>query len=287
MRQLLALLSLTLIATHVATGPVAAQISNPDLPPDLPPSQCLAIASNETLPDGIVHFASATAPLVLAQSRRIAEPVRIEYITHSTYRIESPDGVTMATDYAGWGGSPTPTIVTMNKAHSSHWTPNPEPGVTHVLPGWGSSSLEPAEHRIVEGDVYVRNVTTDIRGFGGLEENANSIFIFETAGLCIAHLGHLHHALEPEHYAAIGRMDIIMIPVDGGLTLSHEAMAELVERLQPSILLPMHLRGRRIEDFAARISDSFAVDYLGTNAIEVSLETLPRRPTLMVPTGLN
>ena len=57
--------------------------------------------------------------------------------------------------------------------------------------------------------MLVRNVTTDIRGgFSGsrIEDN-NSIFVFEVAGLCIGHLGHLHHEPSDETYAAIGRLD--------------------------------------------------------------------------------
>jgi hypothetical protein len=52
----------------------------------------------------------------------------------------------------------------------------------------------PAEHRLDLGDMLVRNVTTDTRGpFGeGAQRDGNSIFIFEAAGLCIGHLGHLH-----------------------------------------------------------------------------------------------
>ena len=46
--------------------------------------------------------------------------------------------------------------------------------------------------------MLVRNVPTDIRGWGGqaIENYGNSIFVFEAEGLCIGHLGHLHH--EPD-----------------------------------------------------------------------------------------
>ena len=47
--------------------------------------------------------------------------------------------------------------------------------------------------RSVVDDVYIRNVPTDIRNGGAMEADGNSIFIFEVAGLCIGHLGHLHH----------------------------------------------------------------------------------------------
>ena len=57
------------------------------------------------------------------------------------------------------------------------------------------------------GDVYIRNVTTDIRRYysddlhDALVRDGNSIFIFEVAGLCIGHLGHLHHKLDDSHFA--------------------------------------------------------------------------------------
>ncbi|MBV9201128.1 MAG: MBL fold metallo-hydrolase [Alphaproteobacteria bacterium] len=36
-----------------------------------------------------------------------------------------------------------------------------------------------------------------MREFGGTRYNGNSIFVFDTADLCIAHLSHLHHTLTP------------------------------------------------------------------------------------------
>ena len=58
-------------------------------------------------------------------------------------------------------------------------------------------------------------VTTDIRGgMSGRLKDGNSIFIFEVAGLCIGHLGHLHQIPNDEQYAAIGRLDVVMVPVE-------------------------------------------------------------------------
>ena len=64
----------------------------------------------------------------------------------------------------------------------------------------------------------VRNVPTNIRNWtGGTERYGNSIFIFEIANMCIAHLGHLHHTLTQQQLDEIGRVDVVMAPVDGNL----------------------------------------------------------------------
>ena len=102
---------------------------------------------------------------------------------------------------------------------------------TGVVFVWGLNALfmlldiwwaEP-EHYLDLGEILVRNVTTDIRG--GFDtrriNDGNSIFVFEVAGLCIGHLGHLHHEPTDAQYAALGRLDVVMAAVDGGLTRVH------------------------------------------------------------------
>ena len=251
-----------------------------------PPSQCLAIA--QTLPGLFpsITYASASAS---ENPLGVSEAVTISFEGHSTYRIETPAGVAIATDFSGfYGADPLPRVVTMNRAHSTHYTLNPDPGIEYVLPGWNPNGPEPVEHHVVVDDVYVRNVTTDIRTWesGGMIPDANSIFIFEVAGLCIGHLGHLHHALTDTHYAEIGRLDILMVPVDGGLTLSHTGMAEITSRLRSSIVLPMHLRGTRISSYLEMMSAEFAIEYLEGNSVTVTVRDLPKRPTIMVPANL-
>lgn len=240
------------------------------------PSSCLAVA--QAIPEAT--YASFT-PVQVA-----AGEVTITYGGHSTYVIETPQGVRIATDFNGWyGDNPLPRVVTMNKAHSSHFTAKPDPRIEHVLPGWNPAG-GPARHAVIVEDVYVRNVPTNIRRFDTMEADGNSIFIFEVAGLCIGHLGHLHHHLENEHYGAIGRLDIVMVPVDGGMTQSLVKMSDIAERLLSSIVLPMHRNSTPIEEFLGLMGKDFAVDFRAEKSFTVSLRTLPRRPTILILDGV-
>ncbi|MCG6114614.1 MAG: MBL fold metallo-hydrolase [Mesorhizobium sp.] len=252
-------------------------IAAPAAAQDAPmPSQCLAMA--ETLPK--VTFASFTPTQAEVQE------VTITYAGHSTYVIETPGGVRIATDYSGrYGADPLPDVVTMNKAHSTHYSLNPDPRIAHVLPGWNDEN-PPAAHALVVDDVYIRNVPTDIRAWSGMEVGGNSIFVFEVAGLCIGHLGHLHHQLEPEHYAAIGRLDVVMVPIDGGMTLSLPAMSEIARRLQSSIVLPMHRFSTPIAQFVAMLDERFAVEFRDSPSTKISTRSLPRRPTVVILEGV-
>ncbi|MEM7439398.1 MAG: MBL fold metallo-hydrolase, partial [Pseudomonadota bacterium] len=176
---------------------------------DRTPSHCLAFAEN----DAPVHYAAAHDSL-------IKDEVLITYVGHSMYMIDTVGGLRAVTDYNGYiGNTRQPDVVTMNVGHSSHYTDYPNPDIPHVLRGWDPDGGV-ADHLLDLGEMLVRNVTTDIRSaFTGQLPDGNSIFVFEVAGLCIGHLGHLHHVPTDEQFARIGRLDVVMAAVDGGMTI--------------------------------------------------------------------
>ena len=248
----------------VAAMPAQAQIS-----------RCLAIAdANPRL-----HHAAFT-PAALKP-----DEVRIRFVGHSTFLIESHEGVTIATDFTGHAGGVVPDVVTMNRAHSSHYTDHPDPRIEHVLRGWNPQGGA-AEHHLRVGDVTIRNVPTDIRRFGQVLPDGNSIFIFEVAGLCIGHLGHLHHELGPEHIGWIGRLDVLMVPVDGSFTMAQASMINVIKLLRSRIILPMHYFGpTTLRRFLDGLSEEFAIEISPTAEVVISEATLPSEPKVLVLPG--
>ena len=206
--------------------------------------------------------------------RRQAEEVAITYVGHSTYYIDTPEGVRIATDFNGaYRTGRLPDVITMNRAHSTHYTLFPDPKIPHVLHGWGENG-QAAHVSTRVGDVYIRNVPTDIRRYygedssGAMLKDGNSIFIFEVAGLCIGHLGHLHHKLDDTHFAAIGRLDIVMVPIDGTYTMSLDGVSEITKRLRSSVVLPMHRFATPLDEFMRLIGQQFVIDQRSERTLE-------------------
>jgi L-ascorbate metabolism protein UlaG (beta-lactamase superfamily) len=262
------------------TGGAVAQVAAPPTAKPEMRENCPGLVANGSLLPKPVAFQSASLA---------ADQVRISYVGHSTFLIESPDGVKIATDYNDYVKPRVlPDIVTMNHAHSTHYTDNPDPGIPYVLRGWGPSPEQPARHDVRFRDVRVRNVPTNIRTWGGeTERHGNSIFIFEIANLCIAHLGHLHHTLNQQQLDDIGRIDAVMVPVDGGVTLDFEGMAEVLRALKAPLMIPMHyfstysLR-RFLDTFGAK---SVQVEMSEVPSVVLSKTTLPQTPKLLVLPG--
>ncbi len=199
-----------------------------------------------------------------------ADQVRITFIGHATFLIESPQLVRIATDYNDYVRPPIlPDIVTMNHAHDTHYTDNPDPAIKYVLRGWGERPDQPAQWDLIYRDVRVRNVPTNIRSFdGGTERYGNSIFIFEIANLCIAHLGHLHHTLTQQQLDEIGRVDVVMAPVDGSYTLDLDGMMDVLTALKAPLIIPMHYFAPYILDrFLGRVS---AAGLFGISAVAMA-----------------
>lgn len=204
--------------------------------------------------------------------------VGITYLGHSSFWIETADGVTAITDYNGYHRGPaTPTLVTMNNAHGTHFTNNPEAEISHVLRGWNPAGGI-AEHDVDEGDLRVRNIPTSVHGRTGEHANSNSIFVFEVEDLCIAHLGHLHHVLTDTHLGELGIIDILMVPIDGSYTIGQELMREVIAQIGPAVVIPMHYFGQAsLNRFLDLMADEWEIVEIGSATVHYDRLGLPLR----------
>ena len=75
----------------------------------------------------------------------------------------------------------------------------------------------------------------------------NTIFQFTVDGVRIAHLGGLQTPLTDEQLAQLGEVDLLMVPVGGGDVLSAADAADLVSRMEPRIVVPMHYKMKGLE----------------------------------------
>ncbi|HEY1310014.1 MAG TPA: MBL fold metallo-hydrolase, partial [Pseudolabrys sp.] len=241
----------------------------------------------ESCPSLVATRASFAQPVAFRLAALEYDQVRISYIGHSTFLIESPQLVRIATDYNDYVKPPLlPDIVTMNHAHSTHYTDHPDPGIKYVLRGWAEDE-KPARIDLQYKDVRVRNVLTNIRRWdGGTERHGNSIFIFEAGNLCIAHLGHLHHTLTQQQLNEIGRVDVVMVPVDGNMTLDLDGMVEVLHALKAPLMIPMHyFSAFTLDRFLARVREEWEVEIAAVPSTAVSKTSLPAKPKIPVLPG--
>ncbi len=252
---------------------------------------CFLFAPRPADADCGVSAERAAPSVVRAAYAPEGEPmpgVTITFLGHASFEIESPGHIRAVTDYNGVNiPANPPDIATMNHAHSTHYTLNPDPRIGHVLHGWRDDG-GPAQYDLTVGDMHIRNLPTNIRDWagGGTEQYGNSIFVFETGGLCVAHLGHLHHLLTADDLVTLGQIDVLMAPVDGMWTLSLEDMMKVIESLHASVVIPMHYYDRSfLGHFLALARQTYAVVDNPGSTVWITRASLPANPEILVVPG--
>ena len=77
----------------------------------------------------------------------------------------------------------------------------------------------------------------------GTRRGPNTIFVLECGGLRVCHCGDFGQtALRPEQRRAVGRVDLLLLPVGGGPTVGADGALELVRQMSPRWVVPMHYR---------------------------------------------
>ena len=221
-------------------------------------------------------------PLFQRASYRLADVpgghVRVTFIGHSTFFIETPGGASVATDYNGFNVPPTlPDAVTMNKSHSTHYTEFVDPAIKHALTGWDPKGGI-IRHHVQIKDLRIYNLPTNI--FGGT--NGNSVFVYEAGGICLAHLGHLHHYLSQEEVMQLGRIDVLFVPADGSVTLSYEEAMHIIDQIKPRLVIPMHYGSG---SFAHAVAARYPVKQQDGATVVLSRANLPTSTEVLILGG--
>ena len=220
---------------------------------------------------GLLHRAKASGG---APAGAPAGHVKLTFSGHSTFLIETAQGVKAVTDYNDFVRPDVlPDLITMNTGHSTHSTDNVDPAIKHVLRGWNPSGVGVVRHNVREKDLRVFNLPTNIdSGFFG----ASSIFVFEAAGVCIAHFGNIRHALDDDRARRMGRIDIMLVPVDRWITASFDEILYNIDKLKPRYVIPMHYNFMdRPLEFAERVKGLYKTRLNKSPSITVSRASMP------------
>ena len=76
----------------------------------------------------------------------------------------------------------------------------------------------------------------------GKERGGNTVYRLELDNISVAHLGDLGHTLTEEQAAKLEGVDILLIPVGGKVTIGAREAVEIINQIEPRIVIPMHYK---------------------------------------------
>lgn len=167
----------------------------------------------------------------------------VEWIGHACFCITSEAGVRIVTDpyESGLGGmikyAPMETaadIVTVSHEHGDH---------NHVAGVSGSPVVLRRTDAVTVKGITFRGMAVYHDAAAGAKAGANTIFTFSVDGIRLTHLGDLGHPLSSEQLRDLQGTDVLFAPIGGApATLDLDEVVDLWERLNPSVVIPMHFK---------------------------------------------
>jgi L-ascorbate metabolism protein UlaG (beta-lactamase superfamily) len=206
--------------------------------------------------------------------------MELHWLGHACFRIRGK-GATIVTDpYAdevGRLGRPTADLVTISHEHAGH-------GHAAGVAVQGRVVRGPGEYDI--RGVPVVGVQTAHDAVGGRERGRNVVYALYVDDVAICHLGDLGHVPTAEQVEAIGRVDVLLLPIGPRAPLSATQALEVVNLLDPRVVVPMHHRvsPRDADDgsVAALCRALGAAASAPQGRLSLTAETLPEARTVVV-----
>ena len=162
------------------------------------------------------------------------------YITwhgQACFKIQGKEAIIITDPYENKIGLNMPrlngTIVTVSHDHYDHNNITAISGDPFVI-------STPGEYE-VKG-VFIQGLTSWHDDKEGADRGKNTIFIFETEEIKIAHLGDLGTTLSDQQLEKLEGVDILLIPVGGTYTIDGKQAATVVSQIEPRIVIPMHYK---------------------------------------------
>lgn len=170
----------------------------------------------------------------------------LRYCGHSTFCLTTGGTTIMVDPFNDDIGYPkprvAPEVVVISHEHFDHNNVGLVQGTPRVLRGLAQEGKTWAALDERVGAVRITGVPTYHDAEQGNARGKNTVTIFEVEGMRVVHLGDLGHLLSDEQVKAIGKVDVLMIPVGGHYTIGPAEADQVIAQLKPRVVIPMHFK---------------------------------------------
>ena len=163
--------------------------------------------------------------------------ISIQWFGHSMWKIWN-DEISIIIDPFADIGYPMPKDLTSDIVLSSH--DHFDHNNFEII--GGDPQIIRTEGEFEVCGVNIRMIPTWHDETKGCERGPNLLLIFEICGKTILHCGDLGHDLSEDTISELGNIDILFIPVGGFYTIDAETAKNIVDKLSPKIVFPMHYK---------------------------------------------
>ena len=162
---------------------------------------------------------------------------------HSCFKIKGKQAAVITDPYNPCVGFKMPKveadIVTVSHGHEDHSFIEGVRGEPFVI-------SEPGEYEIK--GVEVLGVSTFHDNVNGAKRGKNIVYHIKIDEIAVVHLGDLGHKLTPEQLENLNEIDVLLVPVGGVYTVDAIGAREVINQLEPKIVIPMHFKTKKHDE---------------------------------------
>ncbi len=166
----------------------------------------------------------------------------ITWLGHSCFVIKGKQATVVTDPYHDFDkyklGRPSAAIVTVSHQHEHHNNAEDVDGAPKVISG-------PGEYEIK--GVFITGISTFHDNVSGQKQGKNTIYVIEIDDIKVCHLGDLGHKLTSRQTEELSDVDVLLVPVGGVTTINAPVAAEVINMLDPEVVIPMHYKTEAIE----------------------------------------
>ncbi len=190
------------------------------------------------------RFVPVSMKVQRAGDRKRGE-VRLRFLGHSSFLISAPGGARAVMDpYVVPVLNPPPEAVTVSNFHETHAMTGPYEEKAEIFFGvTKEGAANPIDRKF--GNLRIASFP-QVDGSEKFSIVLNTIYVFQAGGLCVAHFGNARFGPSPRQIRALGKIHVLLLPIDGSFTVPHEVAAKIVKRIGPNIVIPMHYFGAEL-----------------------------------------
>lgn len=207
----------------------------------------------------------------------------ITYYGHSFFRVRGREGTIVTDPFQPSIGYTLPhisaDICTISHDHPGHNNAGSLQGDPYVIAG-------PGEYEI--SGIFVSGWPSYHDKKKGKERGGNTIYTFVVDDLNVAHLGDLGHVPAQSTIEVLGDVDVLFIPVGGQVTLTAAMASDVINLIEPRLVIPMHYRtrayagGTKLEPVSKFLKEMGVHDGTAGDTIHVSHSSLPTETEVTV-----
>ncbi|PKO04555.1 MAG: lactamase [Chloroflexi bacterium HGW-Chloroflexi-3] len=163
--------------------------------------------------------------------------MEITWFGHSCFNLNERGLATVITDpYDAQATGHSPLSISGEIVTISH----NKPGHNHVAAVQGNPFVisGPGEYEI--GGVFITGLQTNGHTTPIAKDERNTMYVFDFNGIKVAHLGGIDRLPNQSEVEELGNVHIMLVPIGGSRSLNAVQAAEIVNLIEPNIVIPMH-----------------------------------------------